>query len=347
MLRSRVIGFLLCAWLLWLPTAAGAFTLEDLLPEPTVVPSSDSASEGEEVPQYPEEHPADDSLCQPRTMAPDGSYMAPPRGLVWRIESPDGAWASYLMGTYHSAKPDVLAKLSLLNHLWPEVDHVLVELVQSSAETQQYLQQQMRLQGGKHLRDMVGDTLYSRAVMALQAYGVPEDMTRTYQPWAIAITLNLPLEDLKEGEVLDALIERSAQQQGKTVKGLETADEQMAFFVTLPLTDQKQLLQDALDNLHQKDQWLKQLETHYLNEELQGLYSMSDSLHSQSGDPDLSRRFTKALIDDRNQRMLERMVPYLQQGAALVAVGALHLPGEAGLLHLLEKEGYCLSPVTE
>jgi uncharacterized protein YbaP (TraB family) len=38
--------------------------------------------------------------------------------------------------------------------------------------------------------------------------------------------------------------------------------------------------------------------------------------------------------------MAERMRQYLQQGNAFVAVGALHLPGEEGLLNLLEQQGY-------
>jgi uncharacterized protein YbaP (TraB family) len=38
--------------------------------------------------------------------------------------------------------------------------------------------------------------------------------------------------------------------------------------------------------------------------------------------------------------MADRMQPYLKQGKAFVAVGALHLPGEQGLLKLLEQRGY-------
>jgi uncharacterized protein YbaP (TraB family) len=38
--------------------------------------------------------------------------------------------------------------------------------------------------------------------------------------------------------------------------------------------------------------------------------------------------------------MSERMQQYLQQGKVFVAVGALHLPGEDGLLNLLEQQGY-------
>ena len=50
--------------------------------------------------------------------------------------------------------------------------------------------------------------------------------------------------------------------------------------------------------------------------------------------------FQRRVIDDRNQRMAERAQPMLQAGKAFIAVGALHLPGDKGLLNLLEQQGY-------
>jgi uncharacterized protein YbaP (TraB family) len=41
--------------------------------------------------------------------------------------------------------------------------------------------------------------------------------------------------------------------------------------------------------------------------------------------------------------MLERMEKRLQEGNAFIAVGALHLPGDKGLLKLLQARGYRVS----
>ncbi|HEX4938725.1 MAG TPA: TraB/GumN family protein [Candidatus Kapabacteria bacterium] len=43
--------------------------------------------------------------------------------------------------------------------------------------------------------------------------------------------------------------------------------------------------------------------------------------------------------------MFERLRVYLNRSGNLVAVGALHLPGEHGLLQLLRKAGYRVQPV--
>jgi uncharacterized protein len=43
--------------------------------------------------------------------------------------------------------------------------------------------------------------------------------------------------------------------------------------------------------------------------------------------------------------MVERMTDRLAEGGAFVAVGALHLPGERGILNLLARRGYRISRV--
>jgi uncharacterized protein YbaP (TraB family) len=60
-------------------------------------------------------------------------------------------------------------------------------------------------------------------------------------------------------------------------------------------------------------------------------------------DPELVETFTTNLLDTRNTRMIERMQPQLAEGGAFVAVGALHLPGENGILKHLEDRGYRLT----
>jgi uncharacterized protein YbaP (TraB family) len=43
--------------------------------------------------------------------------------------------------------------------------------------------------------------------------------------------------------------------------------------------------------------------------------------------------------------MAERLTPHLDGGGVFVAVGALHLPGEQGLVRLMEESGYSVSRV--
>jgi hypothetical protein len=55
---------------------------------------------------------------------------------------------------------------------------------------------------------------------------------------------------------------------------------------------------------------------------------------------ELARTFAVRFIDDRNRNMVDRMQDLLRQGGTFVAVGALHLPGDRGILRLLQRQGY-------
>ena len=50
-------------------------------------------------------------------------------------------------------------------------------------------------------------------------------------------------------------------------------------------------------------------------------------------------------VDERNLRMLNRALPLLEEGCTFIAVGALHLPGEKGLLALIEAAGFDVRPL--
>lgn len=52
------------------------------------------------------------------------------------------------------------------------------------------------------------------------------------------------------------------------------------------------------------------------------------------------------LLKTRNQNWMEKILPAVEEGNAVIAVGALHMGGEAGLLRLLEAQGFRVSPVS-
>ena len=55
--------------------------------------------------------------------------------------------------------------------------------------------------------------------------------------------------------------------------------------------------------------------------------------------------FLHRFNDARNRVMADRMAARLNRGGAFIAVGALHLPGERGLLSLLSQRGYTVTRV--
>lgn len=79
----------------------------------------------------------------------------------------------------------------------------------------------------------------------------------------------------------------------------------------------------------------------YLQRDLDLMWRISEFTAQDRPDlKTLNDAFVQRLLFDRNARMVERMQPQLRQGRGFIAVGALHLYGERGILALLQKQGY-------
>jgi len=59
----------------------------------------------------------------------------------------------------------------------------------------------------------------------------------------------------------------------------------------------------------------------------------------------LNEAFLERVLFLRNGRMTETILPRLQSGGAFVAVGALHLYGDRGVLARLREKGYRITRV--
>lgn len=55
--------------------------------------------------------------------------------------------------------------------------------------------------------------------------------------------------------------------------------------------------------------------------------------------------FQQKLLVERNAKMRAAAEPLLEQGGVFIAIGALHLSGDKGLVALLQESGYTLTPI--
>ena len=255
-------------------------------------------------------------------------------GLLFRIQGSDGT-ASYLFGTIHSEDPrvtklpqQVRAAFDASATLALEVDMGPLSLLSAAGA--------MMLEEGQDLHSLVGDATYERCRETAKRLGLPESVLNRYKPWAVAVLFSLPPAD--SGQFLDLLLYQAASTRAKKIVGLETVDEQLGTFDGLSMTDQIALLEDAIENIEQLPKLLEALVSTYLRRDLRGLAELS--LENFQGDSEIIGRFQEAAIFSRNRRMVDRLTPYIERGGVFAAVGALHLPGEQGMLNLLQQRGY-------
>ncbi len=262
------------------------------------------------------------------------------KGILFMLEK-DGSAPSYIFGTIHAEDKRVLQLPPPVRSAFSAADTVVLEMTMDE-QTLIAASVAMLYMDGRDLPGVIGEQRYKRVVAAMAGRGVPEEMLRLYKPWSVATLLSMPPP--KSGEFLDMMLYRSALEKGKKVKGLESVDEQLSIFNDLTDSQQIIMLDDALDNLEQLPSIFNQLMVAYLARDMDALVRISTESMQQS-DSEMETMLQRRLVDERNRRMVERLQPLLQKGWLFVAVGALHLPGEKGVLRLLEEMGYRVTMV--
>jgi uncharacterized protein YbaP (TraB family) len=261
-------------------------------------------------------------------------------GLLWKIERA-GQAPSYVFGTIHSEDARVLTLPEPVQRVFDgSKTYVMEALLDESALVT--MSSSMLFNDGRTLKDVLSVSTYSKTVSAMTDFGMPEAGLQLMQPWAVAMTLSTPKP--KTGIVLDLSLMQQAMAQGKQTAGLETVEEQVGIFAGLPMNEQVLLLEDALQQLSDIQQTFATMHELYLARDLAGLERLNVAQQAM-GNQKLEQKLMLQLVEKRNQRMAARMEPYFKSGQAFIAIGALHLPGAAGVLNLLAQKGYCISVV--
>lgn len=262
------------------------------------------------------------------------------KGILWEV-SRDGLRPSYLLGTIHSGDPRILKLPDVIERIFASADSFSGE-VEMDMNSMLQVSEAMFYTDGTLLKDRLDPQLYQQTVRLMASYGLPEMVVQRMKPWAVATTLSLPRSGT--GQVLDVQLYNDAMMQGKRVYGLETVKEQVGVLDGMPEKLQIKMLEGAVQQYPELDGIIARLIDAYLQRDLAAMQRISEETLSKE-DRAVARAFTSEVVNKRNYRMLQRMQPRLREGNAFIAVGALHLPGKEGLLHLLRQQGYRVTAV--
>ena len=273
--------------------------------------------------------------------------------ILWRIEKA-GVPTSYLFGTMHltddrinSLSPAVRSALSGARRVALEIDDFsstkLLALLLRSRELVMFTD-------GRRLEQLLSADEYKKVAESLSRTGVPGAVARFFRPWVA--TLLMALSDcerrrLGEGQLpLDMRLARDAKQRGTPVAGLETLDEQFRAMASVPEVDQIEILKAGLRVYDRIDDVIETLIQLYLSRQLGAIWPMQLALAEKVGiSPKVFDSAEQSLLTTRNLVMRDKAAPMLAEGAAFIAVGALHLPGKQGLVTLIRQAGYKVTAV--
>ena len=266
------------------------------------------------------------------------------QGLLWKIEG-GGAAPSYLFGTIHLSDIRVTTLPAPVTAAIDATRSLSIEVLLNAAAKVRTMGRMMITEGPK-LDEILGAALFDRVVEAATPYGLNRTIVKHMKPWAMWLMLSLPPSEMTSpaGVALDESLQIEAMRRDKPVYGLETIDEQLDSVAGFTEREHIALLADAVEERDKVEAMFEDMTRHYLARDIAAIYDLMKA-QSWSIDPAIIDSVMERLIDVRNLRMTDRMIARLTEGAAFIAVGAMHLPGERGMLHLLEQRGYTVSRV--
>jgi uncharacterized protein YbaP (TraB family) len=278
------------------------------------------------------------------------------QAVLWRITDKAGKVApSHLFGTIHMTSADVralpaeaLAAIEAASVVALEVK----EAVDPNAQLRAfYLNARfMAMPLGQELWDLIPDADEGFIRSAPQI--PPERMPTigSLQPWVVTFTLAYPACEIARQAaglpILDRTIGQMALDRQIPLVGLEKIEEQMAILASPPLDVQARFLVAVAKYGDELTDFMESLKRLYLERKLSSLWLLSvQGLPTDDPDPAMTAYLRDKLLNQRNQVMLERALPLLENGNAFIAVGSAHLPGDKGLVELFRKAGYEVTPI--
>ena len=266
------------------------------------------------------------------------------QGLLWQVAK-DGKPVAQVFGTIHLADPEILALPAPVLDAFRGASSLAVEAV-LDAEAVKTLGMAMALPPDRNLQDLVPPDVFAKAVVAAQPYGLQALHLNRLKPWAVAMLITVPPEEIMRrnaGQLaLDLWFVNEARAAAKQVHALETVTDQIDVFESMSAADQAAYLGAAAIDVAEKQRLMATMKAAYLRRDLDALRNATRETMSESERP-FAARLEKGLLEARNRHMAERMIERFGDGNAFVAIGALHLPGDDGVLHLLAQRGYTLT----
>ncbi len=264
--------------------------------------------------------------------------------LLWKISGNGISRPSYLFGTVHMiCKGDAFLSKNLTDAI-EKADRVYFELDMDNLFEMVGAMMKMKMNNDTTLADLLTPEEYQLAKKYFEAKStmLPFSILETYKPMVASSLImenNLACE---QSVAMEQLIMEEAKKYNKRIEGLETMAYQMSIFDSIPYKVQAKELIKGIESDGKDaegDKEFKELMQAYRDQDLKKLGEMVIKSDESMKD------YQDILLNNRNHNWVVKLKTLLADKALVIAVGAGHLPGEKGLINLLRKEGYTVTPV--
>ena len=276
-----------------------------------------------------------------------------PVGNYWRATK-DGMQVS-LLGTYHLDDP---RHVGLILAVAPALKAATALLVEAGSKEEAELMALLARDPsailapeGPTLAETLPDAEWQRLAQAMRDRGIPPMMASRFRAWYVTMLLSVPPCALKvaaAGNGLDKRMIAAAEALGLPVVALEPYDTALKLFDGMDTAAQLAMIRSTLALEDQAADQMATLAATYFAEDSRMIWEFSR--YAAQGLPgatpaEVDAEFAAmeaALMSTRNRGWIPVIEAAAARGPVFAAFGALHLSGEAGVLALLQGNGWVI-----
>lgn len=266
--------------------------------------------------------------------------------LIYKIQSDTNT--VYMLGSIHVLAEEYYPLTRSFSYAYYNSQKVIFEIdpeILFSPDSFTKYKKQYTFQNGNTLETALSPKTYTLVKQKLVAMGGDIQEVKKYKPWVLYLTLSGRFDstvDFRPELGIENHFYRMAKDAGKPTGGLETIQDQLNVFDTLPLNVQDALLQESLavTGSKEREQAFLHMVKAWHQGSLDGLEQLVETFKTYP-------LFYKKLLVQRNRNWVPQIESFLKEDKnVLIIVGAAHLAGEDGLIALLTKRGLKIERVS-
>lgn len=272
------------------------------------------------------------------------SFVGAAAQVLWRVmaDGPAGAGhTSYVLGTMHTVEPEMLDTLAGLAEALECATVVYGEVDASDMMLSSEALACAIAPSDSTLQCLLSPAALDSVCRYVSTFGVDGartvDVLGKMKPAMLDAFLEVRRSGVSTDMSPDIALQHRARAMGKEVRALETAEQQMYMLMSTPIAEQLESLMESVRAPEAAQAASDSLVDAYRHQDLEAIGNLIIR--------EMKDAYAERLLYARNCAWAAMLVPEMRRRSALVAVGAGHLVGPEGLLALLSKAGYDISPV--
>lgn len=288
---------------------------------------------------------AQKSVQKSETSSSELAYEKLDKALLWKITGNGLAEPSYLYGTIHIIPKE---KYFLPNGTLSAIDASKQVFFEIDMKDMNDMSKQMGLltkafmKDDMTLKDLYTDEEYAIVKAHFDEMGLPLFFLEKVKPMFLSVFASGDIDPnaMQDGSIKSYEMEfyEIASNSNKETGGLETIEYQMSVFDSIPYEEQADMLLSTIQDKNAVGS-LDSMVNVYIEQDIEGMQTMfEDEDSGVEGHEDV-------LLYNRNRNWIPVMSAEMKEGTTFFAVGAGHLAGPIGVIHLLKQEGYTVEPV--